>query len=116
MLVENGKLTIKSTMDIRKGLRQHIAKHKIVEIGRNDELVNVPRHPYTEWMISAITEPDPTLDFRPQVLEGEMVNLINRPSGCVFCGRCPVAEKICSEVEPALDEKADGRSVACHLR
>ncbi|MBT5047342.1 MAG: ABC transporter ATP-binding protein [Rhodospirillaceae bacterium] len=89
---------------------------KIVEIGKVDDLFNDPRHPYTEALISAIPEPDPTLDFRPQVLEGEMVNLINRPSGCVFCGRCPVAEKICSEVEPALDEKADGRSVACHLR
>ena len=89
---------------------------KIVEIGKVDDLFNNPMHPYTEALISAIPEPDPSVDFRPQVLDGEMVNLINRPSGCVFCGRCPVAEKICAEVEPPLTDKADGRSVACHKR
>jgi oligopeptide/dipeptide ABC transporter ATP-binding protein len=89
---------------------------KIVEVGRVEDLFSDPRHPYTEALISAIPEPDPKLEFRPRILEGEMVNLINRPPGCVFCGRCPIAEKFCSEVEPALEDKADGRAVACHLR
>jgi len=89
---------------------------KLVEIGTVTDLFDNPRHPYTEALISAIPEPNPKLEFRPRVLEGEMVNLINRVPGCVFCGRCPVAEKICSEVEPRLEEKSDGRVVACHLR
>ena len=89
---------------------------KIVEVGPVEDLFNNPIHPYTQALISAIPEPDPNLEFRPHVLEGEMVNLINRPPGCVFCGRCPVAQKICSEVEPILEEKAAGRTVACHAR
>jgi len=89
---------------------------KIVEVGRVEDLFNNPVHPYTEALISAIPEPDPNMDFRPQVLEGEMVNLINRPAGCVFCGRCPVAEKVCAEQDPILDENSEGRVVACHVR
>jgi oligopeptide/dipeptide ABC transporter ATP-binding protein len=89
---------------------------KIVEVGPVEDLFNNPKHPYTEALISAIPEPDPSREFRPQVLKGEMVNLINRPAGCVFCGRCPVAEEICGKEDPALKKTEDGRELACHLR
>ncbi len=89
---------------------------KIVEIGRVEDIFNSPQHPYTDALISAIPEPDPKLEFHPHVLEGEVVNLINRPQGCVFRGRCPVAKDICAETEPALEEKENGHLVACHLR
>jgi oligopeptide/dipeptide ABC transporter ATP-binding protein len=88
---------------------------KIVEVGPVEELFADPRHPYTQALISAIPEPDPTREYRPQVLEGEMVNLIDRPAGCVFCGRCPVAEAICRNEEPALKTSEDGRQVACYM-
>ena len=89
---------------------------KIVEVGAVEDLFSKPLHPYTEALVSAIPEPDPSREFRPRVLEGEMVNLIDRPPGCVFRGRCPIAEPVCAEVEPALDSKAGGRQVACHMR
>ena len=89
---------------------------KIVEMGPVDDLFQAPMHPYTEALVSAIPEPDPSRAFRPRVLEGEMVNLIDRPRGCVFRGRCPVAEPVCGEEEPPLRRKAGGRQVACHLR
>jgi len=89
---------------------------KIVEIAKVDDLFNKPLHPYTEALISSIPEPDPSQDFQPRVLEGEVVNLINRPPGCVFFGRCPEAKEICGEVEPELLEKQGDRQVACHLR
>ncbi len=89
---------------------------KIVEVGLVEDLFDKPAHPYTEALVSAIPEPDPNREFRPRVLEGEMVNLIDRPPGCVFRGRCPIAEAVCAEVEPPLESKAGGRQVACHLR
>ena len=89
---------------------------KIVEVGAVEDLFSKPLHPYTEALVSAIPEPDPSREFRPRVLEGEMVNLIDRPPGCVFRGRCPIAEPVCGEVEPPLEAKAGGRQVACHMR
>ena len=89
---------------------------KIVEVGAVEDLFDKPAHPYTEALVSAIPEPDPSREFRPRVLEGEMVNLIDRPPGCVFRGRCPIAEPVCGEVEPPLERKAGGRQVACHMR
>ncbi len=89
---------------------------KIVEVGAVEELFHKPAHPYTEALVSAIPEPDPHREFRPRVLAGEMVNLIDRPPGCVFHGRCPIAEPVCAEVEPPLERTAGGRQVACHMR
>ncbi len=89
---------------------------KIVEVAPVDELFNSPLHPYTEALISAIPEPDPRLAYRPHVLKGEVVNLIDRPPGCVFQSRCPLAERVCSEAEPLLEEKKPGHGVACHFR
>jgi len=89
---------------------------KIVEMGKVEILFSNPLHPYTEALLSAIPEPDPRKEFRPRVLEGEMVNLINRKPGCVFAGRCPVAKDICATVEPPLQVRPDGRQAACHVR
>jgi len=89
---------------------------KLVEASPVDDLFHSPLHPYTDALISAIPEPDPELNFRPRILKGEMVNLINRPPGCVFQSRCPMTRNICSEAEPPFEEKRSGRWVACHDR
>jgi len=88
---------------------------KIVEIAAVDELFNAPLHPYTEALISAIPEPDPRIPYRPRILKGEVVNLINRPPGCVFQNRCPIAQRLCSETEPPLEEKRPAHWAACHF-
>jgi oligopeptide/dipeptide ABC transporter ATP-binding protein len=89
---------------------------KIVELAAVDELFNSPLHPYTEALISAIPEPDPRIPYRPRVIKGEVVNLINRPPGCIFRNRCPIAEHICAKVEPALEPKRPEHWAACHVR
>jgi len=89
---------------------------KFVEVGPVSALFNSPLHPYTEALISAIPEPNPDKEYRPHVIEGEIVSLINRPPGCIFQTRCPLAQDVCRESEPPTTAKNDGRLVACFLR
>ncbi len=89
---------------------------KIVEVAPVDQLFTSPLHPYTEALLSAIPEPDPKLAYHPRILKGEMLNLINRPKGCVFQNLCPLAQRLCADAEPPLAEKKPGHWVACHFR
>lgn len=88
---------------------------KIVEVGPVDDLFNSPLHPYTEALITAIPAPDPRLQYKPRLIKGEVVNLINRPPGCIFQSRCPKAKALCTEKEPPFEERGPGRWVACYL-
>ena len=86
-----------------------------VELGAADDLFVQPLHPYTRALVSAapVTAPQP----RRQriVLKGEPPNPANRPSGCSFHPRCPIALERCRAEAPLL-KPADGsgRWVACH--
>jgi oligopeptide transport system ATP-binding protein len=91
---------------------------KIVEIADSAEIYDRPRHPYTRALLSAIPVPDPDVESRrrPVELRGEVPSPISPPSGCRFHTRCPLAQAgICSEVEPALEEKTPGHWAACHF-
>jgi oligopeptide/dipeptide ABC transporter ATP-binding protein len=91
---------------------------KIVELADRDELYAAPKHPYTKSLLSAVPIPDPQIEKRRKriILAGDLPSPINIPPGCRFHTRCPMAQDICRQVEPAYEAKA-GREhyAACHF-
>ncbi|MDY3250576.1 MAG: ABC transporter ATP-binding protein [Candidatus Choladocola sp.] len=76
---------------------------KIVEIGAAREIFRHPVHPYTRALINAVPVPDPAEKTRVrELLQGEIGDSSNPPSGCRFHPRCPYAKPECAEAEPEL--------------
>ena len=87
---------------------------RIVEHGDPEAIFADPLHPYSRALVSAIPVPGPRRIARV-VLTGDPPNPADRPSGCAFHPRCPVAVAACSAITPELRPASDGRLVACHL-
>ena len=88
---------------------------KLVETAAADELYANPLHPYTQVLLNNALPAHPD-DVREEViLKGEVPSAFNPPSGCRFHPRCPQALPVCAEMEPVLQEQANGHQVACHL-
>jgi len=86
---------------------------RIVEIAPTTGLFNTPWHPYTEALLSAVPVPDPRRRAQRIVLEGDVADPSNPPSGCHFHPRCQYATDRCRIETPALREIAPGHSVRC---
>lgn len=68
---------------------------RVVEIGDTDEIFANPRHPYTQALLKAIPEPDPSIAVARDLPRGEIPDAASPPLGCSFHPRCPVATSIC---------------------
>ena len=88
---------------------------KIVEVASTEDLFTQPKHPYTQALLSSVPVPNPEIQSRGMVLEGEVADPANPPSGCYFHPRCPFAKDICREQEPPLVEVSPGRYASCHF-
>jgi peptide/nickel transport system ATP-binding protein len=88
---------------------------KLVEIAPTTELFYQPLHPYTEALMSAIPSLDPDDVMKPVILEGEIPNPANPPTGCTFHPRCPYAQATCQHDVPELKEYQPGHFAACHF-
>jgi peptide/nickel transport system ATP-binding protein len=87
---------------------------KIAEMAETDELFLHPLHPYTEALMSAVPKADPHYRSRRIVLEGEVADPANPPSGCYFHPRCRYAADICKTTAPQLREVRPDHYVSCH--
>lgn len=87
---------------------------QIVEMAESPRLYAEPLHPYTQALLSAVPQMDPTAKRRRIVLEGDVPSPDNPPGGCRFHPRCPLARDICKREAPrTLD--LDGHIVKCHV-
>ena len=87
---------------------------RVVETAETQQLFESPKHPYTEALLSAVPQPDPTLRSQRIILEGEVADPANPPSGCYFHPRCRYAVDLCREQTPELEEVEPGHAVSCH--
>lgn len=86
----------------------------IVEIGTRDEVYFSPKHPYTQALISAVPVSDPRHRGKQRiVLDGDIPTPINKPSGCSFRTRCPIARAECAHFTPTLEQHSSTHLVAC---
>ncbi|MBI3778856.1 MAG: ABC transporter ATP-binding protein [Gammaproteobacteria bacterium] len=88
---------------------------RIVERGHVDEVLENPKHPYTEALLSAV----PVIEAKNRRsiirLQGDMPSPSNPPSGCHFHPRCPRAMDVCRREYPATTEFSDTHTACCHL-
>lgn len=90
---------------------------RIIEIAPTETLFARPRHPYTAGLLAAI----PRLTFsetgEAPAVQGDPPSPLRLPTGCRFRTRCPIAQQVCVEQDPALltSSSAPGHSVACHF-
>ena len=95
---------------------------QMVEGGPSDEVIQRPKHPYTQLLLSAAPDPDrmrakrKTLQVNSTpVARGEPPSLINPPQGCRFHLRCPHVMPVCSQHFPARTELGGGHWTHCFL-
>jgi len=89
---------------------------RIVEMTDKQSLFEMPLHPYTEALLSAVPIPKASARGRKRViLKGDVPSPINPPKGCHFHARCPYAMPRCRTDVPALREVTPGHLAACHL-
>ncbi len=90
---------------------------RVVELAKSESLYELPLHPYTQALLSAIPVPDPEVEAHRKriILEGDVPSPVNPPSGCNFHPRCWKAQAICREVIPPLEEKQSNHYAACHF-
>ena len=88
---------------------------QIVELTTTEKLFTVPKHPYSQALLSSIPIPDPEVNALGQALPGEVADPASPPSGCYFHPRCPFAQDICRTTPPPLIEVEPGQQARCHF-
>ena len=87
---------------------------KVAEVASSDNLYHSPLHPYTEALLSSVPKPDPRYKSERIVMQGEVADPSNPPSGCYFHPRCRYAVDLCKEKQPEFREHRPGHWAACH--
>ncbi len=87
---------------------------KLVEFGNKKQISENPRHPYTKALFSSAFDMFDRKKKR-EILQGEIPSILNKPSGCHFHTRCPIAKDICKNEFPPWKVFPDGHKTTCHF-
>ncbi len=88
---------------------------RIVEWASTRAILDHPLHPYTRSLIAAVPKPDPSVRIAGAIETGEPPSQFNRPQGCAYAARCPIASDRCRVDAPDLRRAGpDDRLVSCH--
>ena len=88
---------------------------KIVELGPINQVLDNPKHPYTQALIDAISEPNPENLFKERIIRIKEAQGSKKNEGCKFRDRCPYEIEKCVN-EPNLEENEKGHYSACHVK
>lgn len=90
---------------------------KVVEMGKGEDLLSSPEHPYTKALFSSIPSIGKEKREKRIILKGNAPSPMSPPPGCRFNTRCYIKDKpkACFREEPSLLEGSPGHSAACHL-
>ena len=89
---------------------------KIVEIGPTEEILANPAHPYTQALIKAVPDIDPTIKVKDIPIKGYVPIIPGDDINCSFFPRCPYADEHCSSETPKMKKLDNLHYVACFKR
>jgi peptide/nickel transport system ATP-binding protein len=87
----------------------------IVEQGPTEEVLQRPKHPYTELLLSAVPDPKVTVTVSGLTDASEPPKVVDPKEGCRFQPRCPYAVVECETVTPRLRVLGVAHLAACHV-
>lgn len=113
-------LFVSHDLSVVKHLSQRIAVMylgEIIELIPSGKLSEQSLHPYTQALLSSLASPDPRTERKKNriILNGEMPNPYNPPTGCPFHPRCPKAKALCREQNPPNYHNCSEHYVRCHF-
>ncbi|HSI93006.1 MAG TPA: dipeptide/oligopeptide/nickel ABC transporter permease/ATP-binding protein [Jiangellaceae bacterium] len=88
---------------------------QVCETGPTDQVINQPRHPYTQALLESVPRPDLPAGVRLEAIPGELPDPASTPDGCPFAPRCPHVMEVCRSVNPEQFLVAPDHRAACHL-
>ena len=90
---------------------------RIIEVAPTEVLFANPRHPYTAGLLAAIPRMTPGDESGAPAVKGDPPSPLRLPSGCRFRSRCPIAQPVCAEQDPALTASEENleHTAACHF-
>jgi oligopeptide/dipeptide ABC transporter ATP-binding protein len=88
---------------------------QIAESGPTEDVLQHPKHPYTQLLLSAVPDPRAPISLPTSSEVAEPPRVINPGEGCRFRARCPYAIDECREVTPRLRELRPAHQAACHV-
>ena len=86
---------------------------RIVELGKTDQIMNTPQHPYTKALLSASPSISSNNSSTRIILRGETPNPTNLPVGCSFQDRCNIVKENCRKIEIKSKLLKDDRIIEC---